>query len=1139
MKIRLKTILGTEFPLEVQTETLVESVRHDIAALLTVSTELPVSSDRVRLIFSGHVLNDIETIGKYEITEGSVVHAVVRPLNAVPSPAPAVTGVPASASVTHPDPEVPLRPPFFGFGGSGPQSSVEYDFESEMGRMIMGSMSMSMGIDGEGGPGSDMYSNVFSRDPSRPRHHDPRTDPRPFVAAAGPPPVARMTVLKAREPFGNAIEAGLSSVRCVTVANPDIAYEDIDPRLDDPSEALAQLLSELGTCMRGLQAPVLRMSGDMQTGAFTNCTTSSQRVQRMNELTNMKNALASLMTAAQHTNRALTQLTLEVVPGTQPPLRTARPYAAAAAATAAARSRALANGTGTGTGTGTATASRPAATASSGAAISSASTAATAPKAVKSTKLATGFLNRPQKGQSTAPAAAVKPAVKNPVVLCSCTCPDCGRVHSDSDSDSDMPELISSSDSDGDWARKKKSFPPPPAPIPINTVKVSRVIAEAAKVAAASKVAPVVSVAAAPVSGVSTAAATATATASTKKAASDSATTSTAASGKCKASKPAATATPTAPSSSGPYPENIFKSMIMNPFEHFGIPCPSLYDEDENLIDPTDTDKFEMFQAMQHTPPHERVGKFTRIRVATDRTPDPVQVAADYAKKKEILKKDAAKKPFVSKAPVATNVKTAATGAVKSTVSTVPAAPLVFSAYPAPSGYRCGPPSTVTSTSATAPIVTPTTKNPIGSSTTTSTVAPTTVPIVTTTTAPLITQAFTVTPLSAFMSTPTTVPIVTPFSPFTMTPTTAPIKTPLPPFTMTSTTVPTVTPIITTPTTAPIVTPTVATTTAVDHNSSANTKSIAPATSAGGVKVSTETGAKVKAEAERERAEAAAEVQGHVDAVASVFERAAAVKRSREATSKSPRAVMEEEDEKEEGYEEQEQHEYEEEEDERIGSDVGYAYISLPSDPTDPSSVADTFCISSDQALEFMLNQTSDEETEQSNDQKFEQSSGQSSDKSSVFVAVPAAAVSGWVPKGRNANGNHSHSASQTQKGRKYSALRGIISAPFITSPFTTPTATPTATVMTATAAPTTTTAAPAVVTATTTATTTAAVPAPAVTVVTATTVETAAAVPVVNTSTLPPNNGSSDLSSSPSVPIITDGSEKPDTNDSLKTPSS
>ena len=86
-----------------------------------------------------------------------------------------------------------------------------------------------------------------------------------------------------------------------------------------------------------------------------------------------------------------------------------------------------------------------------------------------------------------------------------------------------------------------------------------------------------------------------------------------------------------------------------------------------------------------------------------------------------------------------------------------------------------------------------------------------------------------------------------------------------------------------------------------------------------------------------------------------------------------------------------------------------------------------------------MLNQTSDEDTEQSTDQKSEQSSGQSSDKSSVFVAVPAAAVSGWVPKGRNANGTHSHSASQTQKGRKYSAIRGIISAPFITAPFTTP----------------------------------------------------------------------------------------------------
>jgi hypothetical protein len=64
------------------------------------------------------------------------------------------------------------------------------------------------------------------------------------------------------------------------------------------------------------------MAMDMHTGAFSqSCSSSADRINRLSEINSLKLMLQNLTSASQHTARALSVLSLDVIPGTPQPLR--------------------------------------------------------------------------------------------------------------------------------------------------------------------------------------------------------------------------------------------------------------------------------------------------------------------------------------------------------------------------------------------------------------------------------------------------------------------------------------------------------------------------------------------------------------------------------------------------------------------------------------------------------------------------------------------------------------------------------------------------------------------------------------------------------------------------------------------------
>jgi Ubiquitin family len=395
MQIRLKTINGEEFRMEIEKSSQVTQFRQE------VGLKLNVDSERVRLIFAGQVLSDADSFGKYEMPDESVIHAVIRP----------VTSVPSAATPAHSNSDASRDQPSFTFSsgvigsqpsnmrgsssvtGTGPRPTMspqEMEFANGIGRFMVGSMSMSMeemggeGISSNGGPPNmdAIMSDIFGRSMTEAMNSSNDTTGRSRMPT-GNPSHGRISVLRAKESFGTSIESGLSSIRIIseglrrgTTSLPP-AFEEIEPREEDPSMAVAQMLSELGTTLSALKVPVMKMSKEMQTGSFTQqCPTASQRINKLTEITNLKTTLQNLTNASQHAARALALLTLESVPGMQPPLRTARSFAAAAAANAVATAAAAS-----------------AAAASAPASVATDTTAKPAATPANSTKLATGFLN--------------------------------------------------------------------------------------------------------------------------------------------------------------------------------------------------------------------------------------------------------------------------------------------------------------------------------------------------------------------------------------------------------------------------------------------------------------------------------------------------------------------------------------------------------------------------------------------------------------------------------------------------------------------------------------------------------------------------------------------------------------------------
>ena len=158
--------------MEVLRESQVLQFRRDVAV------KLNVEYDRIRLIFAGQVLNDAEAIDKYEIFDGSVVHAVVRPVNSVPSAA-SVTNE-ATIPSTRTNSEANSAAPYFHiFPGSFEMSAEEARSANipEIGfgnglSMMMGPMALSMGdvntngrVGGSGGGGEGTSSASIGHPP--------------------------------------------------------------------------------------------------------------------------------------------------------------------------------------------------------------------------------------------------------------------------------------------------------------------------------------------------------------------------------------------------------------------------------------------------------------------------------------------------------------------------------------------------------------------------------------------------------------------------------------------------------------------------------------------------------------------------------------------------------------------------------------------------------------------------------------------------------------------------------------------------------------------------------------------------------------------------------------------------------------
>ena len=84
MKVKIRNTNGSpDILVETTPVTSVQCLQLDIAR------QLNIESDRIRLIFNGHLLvANSDNLQRHNIMEGSVLHCVPRPLNVPPSPAP-------------------------------------------------------------------------------------------------------------------------------------------------------------------------------------------------------------------------------------------------------------------------------------------------------------------------------------------------------------------------------------------------------------------------------------------------------------------------------------------------------------------------------------------------------------------------------------------------------------------------------------------------------------------------------------------------------------------------------------------------------------------------------------------------------------------------------------------------------------------------------------------------------------------------------------------------------------------------------------------------------------------------------------------------------------------------------------------
>jgi ubiquilin len=129
MKVQIRGSQGTNFEVEIGSDSTVLALKESIASLRSLDAA------KIRLIYSGKILGDNQTLASYGITEGHAIHMVVAgnktsPKPAAPKPTPQPAAVPPSTVQS--DPLPPFTPPpqqqnpfgganpFGGLGGANP-----------------------------------------------------------------------------------------------------------------------------------------------------------------------------------------------------------------------------------------------------------------------------------------------------------------------------------------------------------------------------------------------------------------------------------------------------------------------------------------------------------------------------------------------------------------------------------------------------------------------------------------------------------------------------------------------------------------------------------------------------------------------------------------------------------------------------------------------------------------------------------------------------------------------------------------------------------------------------------------------------------------------------------------------------------
>ena len=124
MKVQIRGSQGLNFEVEIGNETTVVDLKNKIASIRSVE------ASKIRLIYSGKILADNQTLASYGIADGHSIHMVVAgnkaaakpaPKPAAPQPAPAAAAVPPSQAQSEPLPQFtppPQQNPFAGMGGN-------------------------------------------------------------------------------------------------------------------------------------------------------------------------------------------------------------------------------------------------------------------------------------------------------------------------------------------------------------------------------------------------------------------------------------------------------------------------------------------------------------------------------------------------------------------------------------------------------------------------------------------------------------------------------------------------------------------------------------------------------------------------------------------------------------------------------------------------------------------------------------------------------------------------------------------------------------------------------------------------------------------------------------------------------------